>query len=79
MEPVIRRCGHVPRFQKPVLGLHSHQGLELIAALAGQPRWRCDDRVMQVPAGWVYFNLPWQRRRGGIATGDPLDQYIPGP
>jgi len=74
MDDVLHGCGHVRRFPRQVLERHAHPGLELIAVLAGKPRWQAGDRVESVPAGWVHFNLPWQAH--GTAEGAEAPREI---
>lgn len=71
MDDVILGCGLNRRFTRRQLGLHSHPAFEMIAVLAGRPRWQVDGRVQEVPAGWVHFNLPGQMHGSADAEEAP--------
>lgn len=42
------------------LPIHRNAGMEVVLVSEGRLRWRVDGRAEDVPAGSVFFTLPWQ-------------------
>lgn len=42
------------------LAWHRNRGLEVVCVTAGVAEWSIDDRAYRVPAGSVFFTLPWE-------------------
>ena len=48
------------RFRCRELSPHKNRGLELTYVAKGNLKWRVEGRVENVPAGSIFFTLPWQ-------------------
>jgi len=68
---LIRECGHWRRRkERRLLPRHRNAGLEIVYVSAGEPVWHIGDRQERVPAGSVFFTLPWQPH-GSVPGYDP--------
>ena len=61
----IAQAGHWgPSKRKRNLGTHRNAGVEVVLIQEGTVRWHVEGRVEEVPAGSVFFTLPWQEHGG---------------
>ena len=58
------------------LPLHRNVGMEVVYVSEGRPRWIVDGRAENVPAGSVFFTLPWQAH--GSDARPPRSRYSSG-
>lgn len=67
--PILEAGSWLPRKQRS-LSTHRNPGLEVVCVEAGRAVWHVEDRVEDVPAGSVFFTLPWQRH-GSVSRQEP--------
>ncbi len=56
--------------QQKELPLHRNPGFEIVYLVEGCLHWQVEGEVERVPAGWVFFTLPWQAH-GSVWPREP--------
>jgi AraC-like DNA-binding protein len=64
--PIILQWGYWPPGKRRTLAAHRNNGLEVVLVLRGLVTWQVEGHLEQVPAGSIFYTLPWEMH--GSAT-----------